>query len=194
MRDLFLETMEHLNPSLREGDLDSCETRVIAQMHSLPRSPFDIAMDLTISNDPAHAATHFDDFFRAEARRIKIAAAYTEMNGFDINPNRWHCDLFAYTSYGGHDGDYDWLAQWDSEEFKPFVIRGLERLQAVYASDAFHEDAFSGAIYMCDLLVVIKFQLFMKKAAANLKELRFPLLVTAHDFDFIAEFRPHPVS
>jgi hypothetical protein len=194
MGDLFLETMQRLTPSLRAGALDSCERHVIVQMCSLPRSPFDIAIDLSISNDPAPAATHFDDFFWAEARRINIAAAYTEMNGFDINPKRWHCDLFAYTSYGGHDGDYDWIAQWDSEEFKPLVIRGLEPLQAVYASDAFHENAFRDAIYMCDLIVVVKFQVFMKKAATHMRELRFPLLVTAHDFDFITEFRPRAVS
>jgi hypothetical protein len=36
-------------------------------------------------------------------------------------------------------------------------------------------------------LVVIRFQKFIKRAAAQMKLLRFPLLVTAHDFDFIAE-------
>lgn len=43
---------------------------------------------------------------------------------------------------------------------------------------------------MSSLLVVIKFQKFIKCATAQMKQLRFPLLVTAHDFDFIAEFRP----
>lgn len=41
-----------------------------------------------------------------------------------------------------------------------------------------------------NLLVVIKFQRFMRDAVAQMKELRCPLYVTAHDYDFIAEFRP----
>ena len=60
MSNLFLETMQRLTPSLRAGDFDSCERHFIAQMRSLPRSPFDIAIELCISNDPAHAAAHFD--------------------------------------------------------------------------------------------------------------------------------------
>ena len=191
MTDLFIKMMNRLTPALRAGDIDACEKAVSAQMQSLPRSPFHIAIDLAISNDPAHAAEHFDLFFRSEARRIKVGAAYTEMNGFDVNPGRWYCDLFAYTSYGGHDDTYDWLAHWQSQKFPEYVIKGLEDLQAVYASAAFHEKQFRDAIYSCDLLVVTKFQSFMKKAAAKMKELKFPLLATAHDFDFIAEFGPH---
>jgi hypothetical protein len=43
---------------------------------------------------------------------------------------------------------------------------------------------------MSSLLVVIKFQNFIRKAATHMKHLDFPLLVTAHDFDFIAEVSP----
>jgi hypothetical protein len=52
-------------------------------------SPFHIALDLAISNDPAHAAEHFDRFFLVEAQRFKVAAACTEMNDFSINPGLW---------------------------------------------------------------------------------------------------------
>jgi hypothetical protein len=190
MSDLFIQTGLRLLPSIRAGDLESCEKVVVAQMQSLPRSPFDIAATLAISNDPGDAARHFDRFFRAEAQRFKLAAAYTEMNDFDINPRRWYCDLFAYSSYGGHD-DYEWLCNWQSTRSEQYVVKGLETLQAIYASDAFKADRFRESAEMCTLLVLIKFQAFMKKAAAQMTELKFPLLVTAHDFDLIAEFGPN---
>lgn len=115
-----------------------------------------------------------------------MAAAYTEMNGFCINPDLWFCDLFAYHQYGGHD-DYDWLADWQSEESGSFVIEGLEPLQAVYASDAFRDKRFADASMLTDLLVVIKFQDLIRRASRHMQELRFPLLATAHDYDFIYE-------
>lgn len=189
MSELFSNTIFRLLPVVRSGDLDACERVVVQQIRDLPRSPFHISIDVTISNDPADAARHFDRFFKKEAHRFKIAAAYTEMNGFDINPNRWYCDLFGYASYGGHD-DYEWLCDYQSELFEDCTIRGLEELQAVYARDLLEENSFRDASYMSSLLVVIKFQQFMKRAAAKMAELSFPLLVTAHDFDFIAEVGP----
>jgi hypothetical protein len=189
MSELFLQTGLRLLPYIRAGDLESCEKLVIAQMQSLPRSPFDVAINLEISNDPGDAAKHFDRFFRSEAQRFKVAAAYTEMNGFDINPDLWYCDLFAYPSYGAHN-EYEWLCNPPSQHFEEYGIRGLEIVQATYASHAFHDDRFRESAGMCTLLVLIKFQRFMKKAAARMTELKFPLLVTAHDFDLISEFGP----
>ena len=188
MPDLFFSTMARLTPALRRGDLETCEQEVAKEIRALPATPFHIVLDLAISNDPAHAAEHFDRFFRAESVRIPIAAAYTEMNGFDINPDRWYCDLFAYLADGGHE-DYDWLADWQSEKFDDYTMHGLERLQDVYASKAFREEANRDASYMSSLMVVVKFQRFMQRAAARMKHLRFPLYVTAHDFDFIATVR-----
>jgi hypothetical protein len=148
-----------------------------------------LSIQVGIANDPVDAAESFDEFFAAEAKHREIAAAYTEMNGFDINPRLWFCDLFAYTSYGGH-ADYDWLSDWQSGNFPRYAIRGMEALQAVYASSAYRDESFRDNAHLSSLLVVIKFQKFIQRAAAHMKLLRFPLLATAHDFDFIAEFGP----
>jgi hypothetical protein len=186
MYELFFSTMERLTPALRSCDLAAVERGVAEQLRALPESPFHLALELSISNDPADAAAHFDHFFDVESKRIPIAAAYTEMNGFDINPDEWYCDQFAYTKNGGHE-DYDWLSDWQSEYFDPFVITGLEELQAVYASGAYRVEEFTDAGTICNVLVVSKFQRFMQAAACKMMELRFPLYVTAHDYDFIAE-------
>ena len=136
MSDLFFSTIKRLGPELLRGDLEACEREVAAEMQKLAPTPFHLVLDLSITNDPLDAARHFDRFFDVESKRFQIAAAYTEMNGFDINPGRWYCDLFAYSADGGHD-EYDWLSDWQSTRFEEYEINGLERLQAVYAGNAF---------------------------------------------------------
>ena len=187
--DLFFRTMERLTPQLRAGDLAGCESAAADALRALPRTPFHIAADLAISNDPAEAARHFDDFYRTESKRQPIEAVYTEMNGFDINPGRWYCDLFAYTVDGGLD-DFDWLSDWQSETFEAYTITGLEPLQAIYASKAFRDSANSDASYLSSLVVVTKFQRFMQRAAGQMSALRVPLYVTVHDYDYIARLVP----
>jgi hypothetical protein len=188
MSDIFFELQEELMPVLRAGDTAWCERTVAERLAALPQSPFHIAIDLSITNTPDDIAAHFDGFFRQEAARFKIGAAYTEMNGFDINPDRWFFDVFAFTEYGGHD-DYDWISDWQSERYEAMTITGLERLQEVYASPAFGDRRFKDAGYVAGLLVVTKFQDLIRRAAPHMRELRFPLLATAHDYYFIYEAR-----
>jgi hypothetical protein len=191
--DLFFETMKRLKPTLRAGNIQSCERVVAEQLRAMPPSPFHLALDLDVTNDPADAARHFDEFFARESRRMpKITAAYTEMNGFDINPDQWFCDLFAYAKDGGHDdaNDYDWLAWWDSGPFDVYEINGFEPLQAVYA-EHYGDHAYDDAAYMSNLAVVVKFQRFIQQSVPHMIELRCPLYVTAHDYNFIARFEPH---
>jgi len=185
---IFFELQEELTPILRAGDTARCERTVAERLATLPRSPFHIALDLTITNPLTEIAAHFDGFFRLVAARFQIGAAYTEMNGFDINPNRWFFDVFAYRQYGGHD-DYNWIANWQSEPYDDMTITGLEELQKAYASRAFRDERFRDASYVAGLLVVTKFQDLIRRAAAHMRELRFPLLATAHEYDFILEVR-----
>ena len=187
--DLYSRTMKCLTPRLRAGDLAGCETVAADALRALPRSPFHIAADLAITNDPVETARHFDEFYRAESERMSVRSVYTEMNGFDINPDRWFCDLFAYTADGGLD-DLDWLSDWQSELFEDVTITGLEPLQAVYASKAFRDPANRPASDLSSLVVVTKFQRFMQRAAGRMRALRGPLYVTAHDFDSIARLVP----
>ena len=189
MSRLFFATMKQLTPTLKSGDLDPVEHGVAERLRSLPASPYHIVLDIEISNDPAEAARHFDKFFSVESKRMKLAAAYTEMNSFDINPDRWYCDLFGYAQDGGQ-GDLDWLSRWESKRFREYEINGPEQLQSVYADDTSAAKECREARYMCSLMVVVKFQRFMERAVLHMKELQFPLYVTAHDFDFIARFGP----
>ena len=175
--DLFFDTMEQLTPQLRAGDLIGCESGAIDALLKLPESPFHIVAKLAISNDPSDAARHFDAFYKAESERFEVKAVYTEMNGFDINANRWFCDLFAFAEDGGLE-DVDWLCEWQSESFDDYTILGLEELQEVYDSEAFRDPSNRDASYLCSIVVVTKFQRFMQRAVAQMTELRSPLYLS----------------
>jgi len=186
MHELLFKLQRELTLVLRSGDVMGCEQAITAHLKELPHSPFHIVLNLSITNSPEDVAAHFDSFFNKEKDRFRIAAAYTEMNGFAINPDCWFFDVFAYEQYGGHD-DYDWLSDWQSQYYPDMTITGLEPLQEVYASDAFWSGKFDGADDLAALLVVVKFQDLIRRAAPYMRELRFPLLATAHDYNFISE-------
>ena len=187
MSNIFFELQEQLTPALRAGDLAHCQRTVTERLSALPRSPFHTVLDLDVTNQPAGVAAWFDGFFRQQPRAL-VGAAYTEMNGFDINPDLWFCSAFAYQRYGGHE-DYDWLSNWQSGEYDDMAITGLEALQDVYASEAFRDKRFTDACDVTGLAVVLKFQDLIRRAAPHMQELRFPLLATAHDYDFVYEVR-----
>lgn len=188
MLELFFQLQKEALPSLRAGNLAECDRIFSDAMRHLPPGSFHIALDLRFTNSPRDVAAHFDAFFRQEVERYAIAAAYTETNGFSINTDRWFFNLFAYTQYGGQE-DYDWLSDYQSESFPDITLTGMEALQEVYASPPFGESAFDDTSSVADLLVKIRFQQLVQQSVPFMSELRFPLLATSHDSDFIGEFR-----
>jgi len=188
MSNISSELQDQLEPLLRAGDLAQCERIVSARLAGLPHSPFHIILDLSITTDLKGVAAVFDEFFQEQGARFKIAAVYTEMNGFDINTDLWYCEPFAYEQYGGHE-NYNWLSKWQGETEDGIAIMGLEALQEVYAGAAFRDERFRDARSVTSLLVVIRFQDLIRRAALHMRELRFPLLATAHDYAFIYEVR-----
>jgi hypothetical protein len=187
MYELFIKLQRELAPVVRSGDLLKCEETVIKELALIPESPFHIVAQLKITNPSVKVAKYFDKHFQAWNREHTIGAAYTEMNGFDINWDCWFFNIFAYEEYGGHDS-YNWLSRPIVEGFDGMVITGLEPLQKVYASDAL-SGQYEDTRTLAGLLVVIKFQQLIQNAALFMKKLNFPLLATAHDYDFIYEAR-----
>jgi len=188
MSCLCFELQKELEPALRSGDTARCEREITDRLSTLPESPFHLAIPLRIHNPPEEIALHFDGFIREQTARLDVQAVYAEMNGFEINPDRWYYDVFAYEEYGGHQ-EYDWLANWQSAPYPAVTIRGLEPLQEVYATVGYQK-SFSDAFYVAGLLVVVRFQDLIRRSVRLMTELRSPVLATAHDYDFIFEGRP----
>jgi len=185
------DLQSRLAPLVLAGDFAAAESMAIGVLNALPLSPFHVVGNLEISNDPQDAARYFDAFFRAESRRFQIKAIYTEMNGFDINTNLWFCSPFAYETDGGVE-DWDWLSDWQSsDDYENLTITGLETLQTAYANHKTrHNPDHHKASGFCELVVIIKFQQFMKRASQVMKDVCVPIYVTAHDYDMIAVIRP----
>jgi len=194
--DLPLRLEEKAAMFLRDANLAECDRIFCGALAELEHTPYHKVVALQFTNSPSLLAAHFDQCFSVETRGFMIRAAYTEMNGFDINPNRWYGNVFLYQSYGGH-ADYDWLAYPDAADFPDFTLTGMEPLQEVFAAsvgfDRFGRPSspwLSDARAICGLTVVTRFQQLIKRAAAIMASLHFPLLSTAHDYDFIAEVAP----
>lgn len=184
----WLKLAEKLDPLIKKGDTQTCAAAVVKALGKIKKGPFHKVLSLDFSNSPTEVARYFDEFIRAEKKRMMVRAVYTETNGFDINPGRWFCDAFAFTQYGGQD-DYDWLADWESGDYKSLTLTGMEDLQKVYGSAESSNAENSEAISLCSLLVVLKFQDLIRRSIPLMSELNVPLLATGHDYDFIAQFK-----
>jgi hypothetical protein len=206
MSDLCDETIDELTGPLRKLDFDHCESVIASRLQGLRESPFHSADAARISNRPADFAAYCDDFFREittppkdqwpawlpknvhvewETDTSELRAVYVEMNGFDVNTDRWFCNVFAFAEYGGHD-DYDWLSDWDAATDDDFEITGMEALQAIYAAHG-ADERFRTAQNLASLLVVVRFQHFVHQATREMELPKCPILATAHGYDFICE-------
>jgi len=178
-----------LNPHLRAGDLAICSEQITQAIRALPNSPFHLATQLHFTNDSLEVANHIDGFLFKARDSIDVHALYAEANGFDINPDLWFFSLFAFDSYGGH-RDYDWLSDFQYEDVHGLTLTGMERLQVVYASDAYPDPQYEAAARLASLYVVVAFQSLIQRSARLATSLSCPLLATAHDYQFIYEFKP----
>jgi hypothetical protein len=147
------------------------------------------------SNDPKDVAKEIGRFIHVCEKSFPVGAVYLEMNGFDINPDRWYFDFFAYRSYVGDSKDLDWLSEWDSGEWPEATLTGLEEVQSDFAwytghkTKGYEDEIAQEAADFADLLVMCKFAGLIEEAVkTGLIEPRVPILATAHDFDIVARF------
>ena len=194
MSDLSWRLQTEAEPWLRAGELLRCDQLFCEALCTLPESPFHVVLNLQFRTSPILLACYFDEFLETVCSRRKIGAAYAEMNSFDINTDLWYFNLFTYQFYGGH-ADYDWLAHWDSEPSKEFALAGMEELQRVFKTQLHNcrDRSFEDQAYVTGLIVVSRFQQLIARTAPLMKRLSFPLLSTAHEYDFVAEVRGYRV-
>ncbi len=178
---------QEIAPFVQKGNIDPCVQRVMDELRKQRPSPFHIVTTLEFTNKPEDIAQYFERFIAKESKRFSIRALYTETNGFDINPNRWFFNVFAYQEYGGHD-DYNWLSDWQSGNYPDMTLKGMERLQGVYKTEYVDGKDHGDTPHYASLLVVLKFQKLIKLSAPLISSLGFPLLATSHEYDLIYEF------
>jgi len=154
---------------------------------------FDALLGAEFSNDPTAVARHVKSFLASCSAQFEPAAAYFEMNGFDINPDRWYFDSFAYAEYGEDHEDLDWLSDWSSGDYEQLTLTGLERVQEAfdwYSNHDGHKEADAKqAGEVANLLTMVRFvSLFERAASLSDFPHDIPILATAHDFDIVRRF------
>jgi hypothetical protein len=144
------------------------------------------------TNTPKSILTAINKFIDGCAKKFPIRAVYLEMNGFDINPDRWYFDSFGYATYGT-DPDLEWLCDWESPDWPQVTLKGLEAVQAdfkwYHAKQIWKDKTFERAYELAVLLVMCKYVSLIQAAlASGLRSKPVPVLATAHDFDILGRF------
>jgi hypothetical protein len=178
--------VERIQPLLQAGDVAACERLILDQLAALPESPFHLAAALTFAVHPGVVAGDFDGFFYRQSKRFPVAALYTEMNEFQTNTRSWYYDKFAYREYGGRE-EYDWLSRWDGQSQTGRNLLGMYKLQRVYASKAGRDSVHFETACVAGLLVQARFWQLLADAAALMRKVCVPLLVSTHDTGLILE-------
>lgn len=182
----WYDLAEELTPTLNEGNIEACIQRVSDELRKLPENPFSKVLELDFTNDSLDIARSFQDHLRQFGSKFEIKALYAETNGFDINPDQWYFEIFGYSDKGTLE-DLDWLSDWQTESNGGWLLTGMKELQQVYASDAFGNPDFSDASDLASLLVVLKFQRLVRNSLLSYNDVKVPVFVTSHDYDFIYE-------
>ena len=184
-------------PWLQQGKIAEAEAQLTEWLRAKPASPFHVIAELDVTTSPGDCARFFDDF---AARDPGLGAIYSEMNGFTINPDLWFCDAFGFVEHGGTD-NFNWLGDFKScgsdDGAGVLAITGLEPVQALYAARMAGglERPDEETMRLVEALVIVKFQKLLQRSLPLMKQLKCPLLASAHDYEeFVVEITPQAAN
>lgn len=135
-------------------------------------------------------------FYKGQTAPSKTVALYVEMNGFAINTDEWHCDVFGYKSCGDL-ADTSWLGNWHSDSDEAFELKGMEPVQqafeayrSIYESNKKPSVEAKFAMCLAKYLVVAHFLELVGAASAIVRadcaEMRsIKMFSTVHEWDVV---------
>lgn len=160
-----------------------------------------LTQKLQLSKDTIFSPAITDDFLNNEQELLKsletfiqedcvvneIKAIYVEMNGFDINPDKWFFNFFGYKAFETDLDDLDWICEWDWESDSYVVLTGMERTQKAFETfinSPEIQNSEEENKEICLLLVLTKFiNLFERTLKKSALPEQYNFFYTAHDFD-----------
>jgi hypothetical protein len=180
--------LDNVAAALQEGDLNACIEWADRMFDMVPKGPYHIVRDLDFTTCPQDTAKKFDEWILAQEAVRPFGSAYTETNGFGINPDQWHFQWFAYEAEVSGD-DFDYLGEgYISEDNDGVILTGMETLQAVYQKRGIRNEEFARAI--CDCHVIFKFMRFIQGVSGKMRQFRHPLVVSSHGWDTFLTLKP----
>lgn len=178
---------------LRSDDIDGASADLESRLRATASNRFRSLVDSHFTNSPRAVFAHFSEFVTACQGQFDVRAIYLEMNGFDINYDRWYFDSFAYAEYSDDPQDIDWLCDWNSPDWKQFTLTGLEQTQDDFRwymeNKIYDKKTYDAEKEIATLLVMVRFvQLVRTALKIGTFNAPLPLLATAHDFDIFGRF------
>jgi len=148
------------------------------------------------TNPPSDVLGEINRFIEANQSSFNVEAIYLEMNGFDINYDRWYFDLFAYASYSPDFDDNEWLCDCQSAGWPAIELVGAKAAQEAFAW--YHDEEIWDSqpdlkpVYEASMLLIMaKFAEFIGSVLSTGQLTRpVPVLVTAHGFESVARYVP----
>jgi hypothetical protein len=179
---------------IAKSDINGAITFLEKRLASQKEVRFKGLLEKKFTNSPRSILLLINKFIHTSSRSFAIKAVYLEMNGFDINPDRWYFEPFGYSNYGTNPRDLEWLCAWQSAG-PEVTLKGLENVQAdfawYHAKEIWKDKKFQRAYELAVLLVMCKFVSLIKLAlTSGPRKKPIPVLATAHDFDIIFRFEP----
>lgn len=188
-----IELWQRINTFIAKGQLEGAIKDLECGLASCNSERFKSLIGSEFKNNDTEIAKEINKFISFSEKDIEVRAVYLEMNGFDINPDRWYFDLFAYDTYQEDEDDLDWLSEWKSEDWPEITLEGLEAAQEDfdwYSNRSGYKDSLAKeASEYAVLLVMCKFaNLIRRSVATGFIKKKTPILATAHDFDIMPRF------
>ena len=179
----------------RESDVSGAVKFLEERLAQANVSRFKGLLGKRFTNEPRAILSAINEFIVAAGSEFDLKAVYLEMNGFDINPDRWFFDFFGFDHYTDDRDDVDWLCEWNPVDWPEVTLTGLESVQADFAwymnEEMYNDEKFERAEEVAVLLVMCKFVSLIEGAlASGARAKPIPVFATAHDFDIVGRFEP----
>ena len=155
-----------------KSDVEGAVTLLEGRLDDASGDRFKGLIGKSFSNSPRAVLSAINKFVRACDETFDVKAVYLEMNGFDINYDRWYFDSFGYRQYGTDPHDLEWLCDWQSALWPQVTLKGLEPVQKDFEwyqtneawSDKKLGKAYEKAKETAVLLVMTKFVTLIQSA------------------------------
>lgn len=184
-----------VNRRFLSSDIDGAISYLEKHLHNEKTDRFKGLIGAQFANKPSSVLSEINKFIQACDQSFDIKAVYLEMNGFDINYDRWYFDFFGYKTRPSEPVSLDWVCDMQTKEWKTVTLKGLESIQdnfRWYHEQAIYQDKKYEKTYeIAVLLVMTRFVALIQSALYHGNLIKpIPILATAHDFDIIGRFEP----
>lgn len=182
-----------VRPWVQRGELDRAVALCEAELAALRRTDYHTALGRSWLRQTREASRWLVRFYGTASKAIPVRTLYCEMNRFEINPDEWYLDAFAYDFFGDPD-DLGWLVGWkkSSAGRGRFVLHGMSDLQELFARDYGDEppDKVRAPSEVAILLLTLRMQELVYAAARQARLAGrlpddVPVLAAAHDSDLV---------